>query len=318
MPNKLTTAQSPLTPTAESFTAPAGVSANNNSANSGRVVAWGDNSAGQVTMAPPGSDFSGLAPGGGKQSIAIRHDGTLFEWGGLGVPQPVPPIPTSYAGDKFASVAIGLTHAVAVRHNKTIVSWGDFLSGNAIVPPSGFRATQVAAAANHDVGLSVTGDLEEWGAGSGASHAPTGKFSAVGARSGHSIALRKDGTLFGWGGGALAATLFSGWTSDGDEHFYVPGDAFIAIAAGNTHILALRAVGTVAGWGNNSGGQTTAPAGVHFTAIAAGNGFSIGLDVNGLVHYWGSDVFGVSAVPTNGPFQAIGAAARHATAITAK
>jgi alpha-tubulin suppressor-like RCC1 family protein len=215
-------------------------------------------------------------------------------------------------------VSIGLTHAVAVRHDKTIVSWGAFLRGKAIVPPSGFRARHVAAAAEHDVGLSVTDDLAEWGSGSGVNHAPTGKFSAVGARSSHSIALRKDGTLFGWGGGALATALFTGWTSDGDEHFYVPGDAFVAIAAGNTHTLALRADGTVAGWGNNSGGETTAPAGVRFTAIAAGNGFSIGLDANGLVHYWGSDSFGVSAVPTSGRFQAIGAAARHATAITAK
>lgn len=315
MPNKLATAQSPLTPTSESFAPSAD---HNSSANSGRVVAWGDNTSGQVTMAPPGNDFSGLAPGGARQSIAIRHDGTLFEWGGVGVAKPVPPLPAIYAGDKFASVSIGLTHAVAVRHNKTLVSWGSFLSGNSIVPPSGFRARQVAAAAEHDVGLSVTDDLAEWGSGSGAGHAPTGKFSAVGARGGQSIALRKDGMLFGWGGGPLAATLFSGWTSDSDEHFYVPGDAFVAIAAGNTHILALRADGTVEGWGNNSGGQTAAPTGVQFTAIAAGNGFSIGLDAKGMVWYWGSDAFGVSGVPTNGPFQAIGAAARHATAITAK
>ena len=70
MPNRLTTAQSPLTPTAESFAAPAEVSSNHNLSNSGRVVAWGDNTSGQVTMAPPGSDFSGLEQSG-EQARAI-------------------------------------------------------------------------------------------------------------------------------------------------------------------------------------------------------------------------------------------------------
>ncbi|MEO5817214.1 MAG: hypothetical protein ABIT20_18245 [Gemmatimonadaceae bacterium] len=288
----------------------------NRSKNSANFVIWGDNSAQQITDAPVNEDIKAIAPGGARQGLVIRHDGSLFLWGSVGVPSTVPqPMPAALANDEYESAYLALSTLYAIRKNHSVVSWGNFLGGTPATPPAGLKARQVAGGSTHGVAIEVSGGLVTWGSGPAVLVAPPeGKFTEVAARTIYSIALRKDGTLVGWGGGQFAADIFNGWMSDGAGHVFVPGERFVAIAAGNQHILALRANGTVVGWGKNTFQENIAPANVRFAAIAAGLNYSIGLTDDGTIRQWGDASNGTGNVPP-GRFVSIAAGARQASAL---
>jgi alpha-tubulin suppressor-like RCC1 family protein len=290
--------------------------------NSGELVVWGDDTSGQLSDAPVGDVISKIAAGGARQGLAIRDDGSLVLWGGLGVSAAVPPIPASMATESYIDAYIALTYMLAIRRDHLVETSGTFFdgspSGSPSSPPAGLRAHSVAGGSAHGIAIKMNGRLEAWGLGlAGFVPPPEGRFTAVSARSTYSIALRADGTLFGWGSIPAAPGIFNDWVSDGAGHFLVPGERFVAIAAGNTHIVALRADGTVLGWGTNTFGETQAPTNVRFTALAAGQGFSIGLDEEGLIHAWGNPAGGIGSVPP-GKFYSIAAGARHASALRAE
>jgi alpha-tubulin suppressor-like RCC1 family protein len=281
-----------------------------------KIFVWGDNSAKQIDGAPTGSNFEKIAPGGASQSLAIRNDGSVVLWGGVGVTTPtIPALPATLANDRYVDAYIALKHLVLIKKaGHLVVTWN-----SPGVPPSGLHARAVAAGAAHGVAIAMNGKLHSWGPGPGAIALPAGKFTKVSARTNYTIALDEDGTLFGWGGGGTGGNIFKGWNIKDLVHFFVKNDPFVAIAAGTNHILALRADGTVAGWGDNTSGETVAPPGIHFKQIAAGSGYSIGLDEKGVLHHWGdakTEKGNVGDVPA-GTFVSIGAAANHAAAVQA-
>lgn len=282
----------------------------------GQIIAWGEDVYRQVTDAPTGTDFTDVAPGGALQSLAIRKDGSLELWGGVGAPSPViRPLLPPLVGD-FVDASISVTHFVAIRRDHTLVPHGDFVGKIPVASPPGLQVRAAAGNASSDVAIAMDRSLTQWGA---IGPSPAGKFTKVSARGDYAIALRNDGRLFGWGSG-LFATL-SGWTADGAGHFYIDGP-FIDLAAGILqktaipnipHFLALKADGTVQGWGANTFGETNAPPGVFFSAIAAGTAYSLGLDSSGYIHHWGDP--GASSATPKGRFIAISAAGRHAAAV---
>ena len=75
----------------------------------------------QITGTPTG-DFSELA-GGAFQGLAIRSDGTLVLWGGVG-DVGVPAIPDELANQDFVAIAIGRFHAMAIHRDGSVASWG--------------------------------------------------------------------------------------------------------------------------------------------------------------------------------------------------
>ena len=195
--------------------------------------------------------------------------------------------------------------------------------------PPGQSFAQIATGGAFTVGLTTSGQVFSWGAGSlgqlgdGSTASstvpvpvtfPTGPggapvvITAVTAASAHALALTSTGAVFAWG-----ADVFGQLGSGGATPVDVPtpvsvptGVTFTAIAAGGDHSLGLTATGQVLAWGANNYGQlgdgTTAshatpaainaPAGVTFTAIAAGTAHSLAVAADGSVYSWGFNASG--------------------------
>jgi alpha-tubulin suppressor-like RCC1 family protein len=313
-----------------------------------RLRVWGDDGAAQLTLAPTG-EFRDVLPGGATQTIAIRADKTIIQWGGVGDPFMVSPVPEALESEAFRSGGcLGRSHAVVIRRDKTLASWGGVpptWDPNVPYPvtnvPEG-RFNEVACGSRHSIGLAHDGTLSAWGFNDSRQLTyPTGTFKAVAARSQYSIAIRDDGTLVGWG---TAPIVFSSWQWDQSDppQFHMAG-RFKAIAAGNIHAIGLLSNGSVLGWGQNLGGPTSgnpldAPKHVRFKAIAAGFGFSVGIDTDGTLWGWGTPVAspyqvggtawtfgGLGWIPYDDEghyyvpgerFKSVSAAAFHITAIT--
>jgi alpha-tubulin suppressor-like RCC1 family protein len=290
-----------------SFTSPTAAGA----AKGGLLHTWGDDSRGQHSDQPTGR-FIALADGGFRQSLAIRTDGTLALWGGVGEPIAVPEIPVDLQDDVFVHAVLARSHALALRIDGTVAAWGQF-SDFELEPPEDLRFRALAAGGRHSIGLALDGSLHAWGSGaSGQTNVPPGEFTAIAAKVNHTIALRSDGTLFGWGDSA--ANIFADWTPDGQGRFYVPGVRFRAIAAGVNHVLAITVNNRVMGWGDNSSGQLDPPEGERFREVGAGLDFSVGITVNQRLVAWGSNDLGQTDVP-HGRFVTVAAGVQHATGI---
>jgi alpha-tubulin suppressor-like RCC1 family protein len=298
----------------------------------GPVVAWGDDSYGQVSGAPQGN-FRAVVPGGGPQSLAIDADGTLVLWGGVKSPNSVVPPVSVLSGlgaSEYVAASLAVSHFLAIRTDGSIAHWGHYLAAGVVTVPRDLRAFGVASGANHDVVLLLDGTLMSFPASFPS--APAGRFSKVRATGDYAIALRDDGRLVGWGN-SLFSTL-TDWKPDGAGHYYIDGP-FVDIAAGHVqkppqtpmipHVLALRENGTVKGWGANSFNECDgAPAGVVFKTISAGRNFSLGIGDDGRLHHWGNawagtglgvgTPFGVNKTPT-GRFMSVSAGGTHAAAV---
>jgi hypothetical protein len=307
-------------------------------ANGGKIVVWGDDSAKQITDAPPGDDFWKVAPGGARQVLAIRNDGSLALWGvpyikhdGL-LSTIVPPPPAG----RFSDAALALECAIAIRESDaTVEVWGQFLGGGSVNPPAHLKSLPVSGAAagsDHCVVIGRDdGKLHKWNSTGEvpAPALPDVKFTQVRSRGTYTIARTDTGRLYGWGANFLYGyypDYLPHWkderSADGKEIFhYLDGD-YADVAAGNIqkiesvvsgvsytqqipHFLARRNDGTVRGWGLNAHGELVTPAGVHFAAIAAGDGFSVGIDTIGRIHHWGdpgapviSDPGAITSPPT--------------------
>jgi alpha-tubulin suppressor-like RCC1 family protein len=310
-----------------------------------RLMAWGDDTWGQISSAPLG-DVKDVASGGSINGLALRWDKTPVLWG-AGPIGPTP-IPDDLAGERFRAAALGRDNGVLVRLDGTLAAFG--LSPLIRSVPSGsYRRVTVASV--HAVAVATDGTLVAWGSDSlpppfssltGLLNAPKGRaFKEVAARLFYSLALAEDGTLYGWGHPGQGVNVLQGWTPTPEDPTirYIPGQTFKAIAAGNTHALAIRSDGTVTGWGRETDPALQPPPGVRFKEVAAGWGFSIGLATDGTLFGWGTPVFITVPFATqewtfasqgwtrygdtsayyfpDERFQSIAAAAFHAMAVTA-
>ncbi len=140
----------------------------------GRVVAWGDNTQGQLgtgSQGPTGFPVEGEVPGldgvvaiaaAGYRSFALRDDGTLYAWGDNGGkdllaagcgPCPDAPLPI-----EAAAATCVLRMAPRDDHNAFLRDDGALLGGLTLAPLSAPEAPVVAVAANDDAVFALTGD----------------------------------------------------------------------------------------------------------------------------------------------------------------
>ena len=263
------------------------------------VVAWGDNSQGQLA-APAGLSGVTAIVAGGDFTVALKNDGTVVAWGANADGQTT--VPAELSG--VTAIAAGLRHTVALKNDGTVVAWGYNDFGQATVPAELSGVTAIAAGLLHTVALRNDGTVVAWG-GTGTPFGLTtvpaelsGVTTAIAAGLLHTVALKNDGTVVAWGVNSSGQTTVPAGLS-----------GVTAIAAGRDFTVALKNDGTVVAWGDNSWSQATVPLGLNgVIAIAAGQYHTVALKNDGTILAWGANYSGQTTVP---------AELRGATAITA-
>eukprot|EP01006_Ploeotia_vitrea_P060894 TRINITY_DN76817_c0_g1_i1.p1 TRINITY_DN76817_c0_g1~~TRINITY_DN76817_c0_g1_i1.p1 ORF type:complete len:459 (-),score=34.15 TRINITY_DN76817_c0_g1_i1:83-1459(-) len=269
------------------------------------VWSWGRGDAGQLGM---GDDMDRITPrevpalagkqvvkisAGGKNSIALSEDGTLWSWGqgvrgqlGQAVSPNgdrnyneahVTPIP-----HKVVDISAGSAHNVVATADGTVWTWGGNFAGQLghgdyedwetpkqiILPVK--KILQIAAGGSYSVAIADDGSLWSWGLGAitGDSGSPTPKkienfsdgarIAKIAAGNLHCLALDTEGYVWSWGVGT-EGQLGHGSTENQTKpkmiSAFTPQHGVSHLAAGDTHSLALCADGTVWSWGSGQFGQ---------------------------------------------------------------
>jgi len=304
----------------------------------GQIIAWGDNSAGQLgnnstasSPVPVPVDMSGALAGkeivsiaaGRKHSLALTSDGQVIAWGENNSGQlgnnsttssPTPAAVTGVLADKtVVGIAAGENHSLALTSDGQVFAWGENYSGQL-----GNNSTAISL---EPVAVDTSGVL-----------AGRSVVAIAGGMS-HSLALTSDGKLFAWGNNYSGQL---GNNSTANSWVPVPvsmdgvlaGKTVEAIASGSSHSLALTSDGQVFAWGANWQGQlgdgTTTDSAVPVTvsgvlagktvgAIEAGAFYSLALTSDGQIFGWGDNMARQlgnvnmmnSPVPVAMPFDAV-------------
>ncbi len=300
---------------------------------------------------------------GGAHSLALLADGSLIAWGdntygqlGDGTlgdfrTKPVRVVATgALAGKTVIDVAAGTSHSLALCLDGTVVCWGRNQGGqlgdgtytDRNVPVAMFISgaltgkslTVIAAGGARSSAIRSDGKVVEWGnfypdtIGNGqvlvikpkavvrATGALAGKTAvALAVGKSHSLALCSDNTVVAWGdnqGGQLGiAADFA--SSIEPVPVYNEGilarRKIVAVAAGEMHSLVLLSDGKVAAWGWNNTGQlgidtitvSRVPvevnsagvlAGKTVVTVAAGSFHNLALCSDGTLAAWGYGGFG--------------------------
>jgi hypothetical protein len=263
-----------------------------------QVVAWGDDSGGQIDVPTNLDDVVAIA-GGDDHSVALCQNGTLVAWGADDEGQT--DVPTNAL--PFVAIAAGAEHNLAIAADGSVAGWGNDDSGQIDIPAGVSSALSVAAGDSHSLALLSSGLVIAWGDNTyGQLNLPGPLLEyywygepnwgwvsaqAIAAGRNHSLALLAGGTVTGWGDNVFGQASPPANLTNA-----------VAIAAGSLHSVALRSDGTVTVWGDDTFGETNVPPGLsNVVAIAAGDYHSYALRSDGSVVAWGDDTFGQTDLP---------------------
>lgn len=167
----------------------------------GKLVAWGNNLAGQTSAPPDLTNVVQVAPGF-LHSAALRTDGSVAVWGDSGFRQ------TDVPRDALGLLAItsGSSHLLGLRTNGTVMGWGANQYGQAS-PPSGLsNVVAISAGYFHSVALLANGSVVAWGDNAfGQTNVPGAlpPIRKISAGMFHTVALAVDGSVICWGSDAF-------------------------------------------------------------------------------------------------------------------
>lgn len=234
-----------------------------------------------------------IVSNGGRQTLAIRSDGTLWAWGGnqygqlgngnyldSGIPQQIG------SESNWKAVDCGLDHAIALKTNGTIWAWG---RNNLRQLGNGSVATSI----NHPVQIGTATDWE-----------------TIVAHNNHAVAIKQNGSLWHWGNyNYNEFFLLDDPQPNIAAPVQLPGSGFKAASASDASNLLLKADGTL--WGNGRSFHHELGLSATFThdetllfypqpiqigaagdwkSLASGNRFSLALKTDGTMWGWGLDL----------------------------
>jgi hypothetical protein len=115
----------------------------------GTVVAWGDNSLGQLDV-PPGLNSVVAVAAGGEHSLALKAYETVVAWGQNYSGQTnVPPDLSN-----VVAIAAAEYHSLALKRDGTMAAWGELYFGGDITPPAGLsNVIAIAASGTRNLAL---------------------------------------------------------------------------------------------------------------------------------------------------------------------
>jgi hypothetical protein len=205
------------------------------------IVAWGNDTYGQITGVPQGSNFIAVAAGA-KHGLALTSDGKVRAWGSNIYGQC--DVPSD--NNNFIAIAAGGFHSMGIKSDGSIVVWGDNTGALHVCTnkPTGNDFVAIAAGYQHCLALKSDGSIVAWGGYN--SHGewsvpapdPFTIYTEISAGWYHSIALQSDGVPKAWGDDEYGQTEFN------DD---ILGIA--AVAAGGIHTLILRDDKWLTSWG---------------------------------------------------------------------
>jgi hypothetical protein len=269
---------------------------------------------------------------GAGATVALRADGSVYQWGTFAFTSKTVPMPPNLTGVK--AIAAGPFHALAVKTDGTVVAWGSDEKSQSQVPAGLTGVVMVAAGSSHSVALKADGTVVAWGDNSAQQlYVPAGLSGVKSITAGgtYTLALQNDSTMVGWASDVFGEThppasgfknvvalqaaaegYFNlavkadgsvlAWGSDLNNELKLPTGlgGVIATASYGSAALALKKDKTVVGWGAENGGRLTIPAGLTgVSAISLGAEHGVALKEDGTVVGWGGNAFGEAAVPAD-------------------
>jgi hypothetical protein len=254
----------------------------------------GTNNDAEMPVAVAGLSGVTAIAAGAEHSLALLSNGTVMAWGdnsagqlgdGTRLSRDVPVPVKGLSG--VTAISAGLLFSVAALSNGTVMTWGSNSHGElgignntdsalpVTVPGLGGVKT-VAAGEQHALALLANGTAEAWGANDsgelgdgdsthGSSPVPvkvrrlTGA-TAISAGSEHSVALLKSGMVMAWGGNGFFQLArpngFPGGIGSSNVPLVIHGiKPAKAIVAAGMFTLTVTTSGTVQAWGDNAFGQ---------------------------------------------------------------
>jgi len=222
-------------------------------ANGGRVLAWGDNTYGQLgdgsnTSSPLVVDVFGLTnvisvSAGDGYSLALDSNGYVWAWGKNDVGQigdttttaRNTPVRVSRLS-KMIQIAAGKDFGLAVKNDGTVWGWGSNAHGQ--------------------LGVAVADDALYFTSPIQVSSGSLTDIQKITVGNDYSLALKSDGTVWAWGANNQGQ-LGVGNTIDSITPLPValPGGTVITELAARNHSLALQNNGSIWAWGKNDMGQ---------------------------------------------------------------
>ena len=193
--------------------------------NDGTIVAWGNNSYGQLSI-PAGLVATKIAAGS-LHNVALRPNGSVVGWGAwqAGIP--------SGTSSGIVDIDAGYEHSFAWNASGTLYAWGRNDFGQATVPAALPATKQADGGWRSSMALGTDGVVRAWG---------NNQYGQCGGTNANGTADNSSGTQ-------LRVVKILGQ----------PLTDVIAISSGGYHGVALRANGTIVTWGLNNLGQTVVP-----------------------------------------------------------